>query len=187
MTTTTAMKRKPGLMLDMCLTLNVVELARRGLLRPGLREGLVKILAGADPGLTTAVKAVCGPWDGVLTLSTPVEQSIGVHRVSTGGRRWWRLACPGCRQPVRRLYLPAAVLATGGPVPSPWWSCRKCAGVCYARSGRRGERESLLRRLKAIRALLRALVAMKDDLARRIAGLRGDVGGPGKDGIATRP
>jgi hypothetical protein len=64
------------------------------------------------------------------------------------------------------------VLATEGPVPSPW-SCRKCAGVCYARSGRRGERESLRRRLKALKALLRALVAMKADLARRIAGRSG--------------
>jgi hypothetical protein len=97
MTTAAATKRKPGLMLDMCLTLNVVELARRGLLRPGPREGPVKILASADPGLTAAVKAVCGPWDGVLSVSTPVEQSIGVRRVLTGGRRWWRLLCPKCR------------------------------------------------------------------------------------------
>jgi hypothetical protein len=170
MTTTTATKRKPGLMLDMCLTLNVVELARRGLLRPGPREGPVKILAGADEGLTMPVRAVCGPWDGVLSVGVPVEQSIGVRRVETGGRRWWRLVCPGCRQPVRRLFLPAVVLATEGPVP---WSCRKCAGVCYARSGRRGQRELLRRRLRALKALARALKAMKADLVRRIAELSG--------------
>jgi hypothetical protein len=173
MTTATATKRKPGLMLDMCLTLNVVELARRGLLHLGLRECPVKIFSGGDDGLTMPVRAVNGPLNGILTVSVPVQQDIGVRRVETAGRRWWRLACPGCRQPVRRLYLPAAVLATGGPVSSPWWSCRKCAGVCYARSGRRGERERLKRRLLAIKALLRGLVAMKDDLKRRLAGLSG--------------
>jgi hypothetical protein len=90
--------------------------------------------------------------------------------VETGGLRWWRLICPGCRQPVRRLFLPAFVLATEGPVP---WSCRKSAGVCYARSGRRGKREMEKRRLLALKALARALKAMKADLARRITGPSG--------------
>jgi hypothetical protein len=144
-------KRKPLLYRDQCLALDVITLARAGLLEPGLHVGTVELLGG-DPSFDDdygafpmRIRAFMGPNGGHLCVDRPREERIPVVAVATPIGKRWRLICKPCASPVKLLFVPET---PARDCPPPPWGCRSCWRIGYRRGGRRGRLESSRERLR---------------------------------------
>jgi hypothetical protein len=184
-------KRKPLLYRDQCLALDVITLARAGLLEPRLHGGTVELLSG-DPSFDDdygafpmRIRAFMGPNGGHLCVDRPREERIPVVAVDTPIGKRWRLVCkscssPGHATPVKRLYVPE----TPRGDPPPPWACRSCWMIGYRRRGRRGRLESSRKHLAGALKLRADL----DNLIRIIqSGIMEEVRLSGRDPVSAGP
>jgi hypothetical protein len=123
-------RSKPLIYRDMCLALDVVDLAAAGFLAPGHHAGDAELLVMVETSWrpTVSIRTLIGAKEGSLHLSTPHEETIPLQRLEGGpaGRSWWRMICKPCGRPVRRLFLPE----TPPGIPTPW-ACRLCWRIAY--------------------------------------------------------
>jgi hypothetical protein len=151
----------------MCLSLDLVALARRGFFRPGWHEGEAELLSDMGPlwAPRTDIRAFFGEQGGVLTVFFPVEADIRLVRAETSAGHRWKFVCPGrdlgpCGRLTRRLLIPRT--PPGVTLP---WGCRSCYRVAYRDPGRLRARAAAER----LRELLR-LRAELDRVERAILG-----------------
>ena len=127
---------------DECLALCVVRLAEAGFLHPGHRVGPLGLLVMHDEEspIRAAIRTFFGASEGVLRVEHDEVEDIRAVEVPTPIGARWRLLCPRCDRPVRRLYLPP--VPVGLPVPAARFGCRHCLRLAYRVGGRREELQS---------------------------------------------
>jgi hypothetical protein len=141
-----------------CLALDICNVARAGLLAgPGVRSGRVDLVDLGRPiaGPWLEAEASVGSDSGELALADVRPQQIPLLKVETAVGPMWRLACPHCGRPSRKLFRPRIgpekyrlMVALFGP--APFW-CRGCHGIRYRRGGKRDLVSDAVRFLAALR------------------------------------
>ena len=135
---------------DMCLALDVVELARLGVLGPDPDACGPKLLGitGVGRDFEVGIRRLPADSGGFsrLRLDWPDLQDLAVARVDTPIGPRWLLICPFCHRRVRRLLLPEE----RPPALRVPWACRHCWRIGYRDEAARAH--DTLKKLRRIRA-----------------------------------